>query len=459
MLPGEVERAVLCHYLVLTFKATLASDEKQEQLLAVALDVQAGWPVAWEEIRAQAVLDEAPDFDQLEPGRPRWLDEPHPLTPAALAGLLERAERAVLESMAAPLEALQRRTARYLELDRARLEQYYDDLVQDLKRRLQRAESDRQAGLQDKIAAAQAERGLKLADAEARYRLRIDLELITAELVTQPKLELRVQIENRNTQVQRRLVWDPLLHAIEPLACDVCGRPGLSLHLCAGGHLVHAGCLLEEQCVDCKRVYCRLCGEQMANCAVCGRPVCRASLIDCGICGRGTCHEHKGLCHANDGAPATLAPPAAKPKPEAAKPAPAVPAKAAKAPAPAKAPPAPRPPAGQPGLGQRPHSANYKLNVEIEWDEPVVRAFVMAGKKRTLAVRSWVLTPRGISVTCGCEKAGCPADQVLLRPAAAQEIEAQLQAQVDKLRQEYGVPVRRVATRSLSPAWPTKSPA
>ncbi len=133
--------------------------------------------------------------------------------------------------MARPIEGLSRRAARRLELDRARLEQYYDDLERDLKRRLQRAEGDREATLRDKLASVQAERGLKLADAEARYRLRVDLELVAAQVVTQPKLELQVQIENRNTAIQRRVVWDPLLRAIEPLTCDVCGQPGLSLQL------------------------------------------------------------------------------------------------------------------------------------------------------------------------------------------------------------------------------------
>ncbi|HOG45698.1 MAG TPA: hypothetical protein PLB78_03555, partial [Anaerolineae bacterium] len=293
-LPKEVERSVLSHYLVFAFKVTLTTDEKQEHLATVAIDAQAGWPVEWEAIRTEAALEEALAFAHLATARPRWLDAPQPLETAALAGLLKRAECAAVARMSGAIEGLSRRAARHLELDRARLEQYYDDLVRDLERRLRRAEGERQATLHDKIAAAQAERQLKLADAEARYRLRVDLELITVQVITQPKIELLVQIENRNTRVQRRIVWDPLPHAIEPLACDVCGQPGLSLQLCSGGHLAHAECLLEHQCTDCKRVYCSLCAAQMAACAVCGRPVCQTSLNRCGICGRATCHEHVG---------------------------------------------------------------------------------------------------------------------------------------------------------------------
>ena len=155
----------------------------------------------------------------------------------------------------------------------------------------------------------QAERRLKLADAEDRYRLRTELELVTTQVIVQPKLTLDVQIVDRGTFVQRRIVWDPLLHCIEPLRCDVCGLPGMRLHLCNGGHLAHSDCLLEQQCVNCKRVYCRLCQEQMSTCVVCGRPVCLISLNICSECGRGTCREHRWLCHADDGMPIKVSEP------------------------------------------------------------------------------------------------------------------------------------------------------
>ena len=62
------------------------------------------------------------------------------------------------------------------------------------------------------------------------------------------------------------------------------------------------------QCVDCKRVYCRLCTKQMKACVVCDRPVCASSLNRCPTRGRGTCREHVGLCHAAEGEPALILP-------------------------------------------------------------------------------------------------------------------------------------------------------
>ncbi len=83
--------------------------------------------------------------------------------------------------------------------------------------------------------------------------------------------------------------------------------------------------------------------------------------------------------------------------------------------------------------------------MQIEPDQPVVTAFVLTQGLRTVAVRSWGWTEQGIEVVCRCEKRyGCPADGTLIEPADAAGIEAQMRAEIDGLRQEYGIPPRRV---------------
>jgi len=309
--PRKSETAALCHYVRFNFKAALITDEKRERLVSVVMDAQAGFAVPeLAHIEQLAQLEEESAFGHLLTASVRWLPENQPLSRPVLEGLLERATHAALDELAAPLETLRRRATRYLELDRARLTGYYDDIARDLQRRIGRASDDgRRTSLENKLAAAQAEREAKLADIEAKYRLRVELELVNLQVITQPKILLPVRIGNRTAKVERTVVWDPLLHRIEPLACDVCGRPATRLTLCTGGHLAHEECLLPEQCVDCKRIYCRLCADQMARCVVCDRPVCVHSLNRCQTCGRGTCREHVGLCHADDGQPVQWPPP------------------------------------------------------------------------------------------------------------------------------------------------------
>jgi hypothetical protein len=458
-MPRQSETVAACHYVRFNFRAALITDEKEEQLVSVVMDAQAGLDVPeLRHLERLAQLEDEPPPGPHLPAPVRWLPGQVPLSQPVLAGLLDRATGAALRELAPALEGLGRRAARYLELDRARLNEYYDGISRDLERRLNRAgEEQRRAALEDKLAATRAERKAKLADVEAKYRPHVDLELINLEVIHQPKVLLTVQIANRTTTVERTIAWDPLLHRIEPLACDVCGRAGTRLMLCAGGHLAHEECLLAEQCVDCKRVYCRLCAGLMGECVVCDRPVCTASLVKCGTCGRGTCREHAGLCHAAAGAPARVAPTVTPAAPE---PPPAAPKRERATPpersaARARAKQAGRrqtrtgapPPwaSGWPALlPVRPVPA--EIEVFVEPDKPVVTAIVLTKEAKRVAVRSWELTQDGVLISCRCEKGGlCMADGVMLDAALGAGIEAQLRAEIARLRQEYQLSARQVA--------------
>jgi len=448
-IPRQSESPALCHYVRFNFKAAMLTDEKREQLVSVMMDAQAGFAVPeLRHIEQLALLEEASAFEHLRPAPVNWLPGQSALSRQVLDRLLERATRAALDEMAAPLDVLRRLAARHLELDLARLTAYYDNIARDLGRRLDRTDDpDRRAGLQDKLAAAQAEREAKLADVQAKYRLCVELELINLQVITQPKILLPVRISNRSADVERVVVWNPLLHCIEPLACDVCGRSATRLTLCSGGHLAHDGCLLAEQCVDCKRAYCRLCANMMSQCIVCQRPVCVHSLNRCTTCGRATCREHVGLCHAADGQPASLAP-APAPTPEPAAPAPVE--KAEEHPQPGEEKKrkvtAPPPKPARQAIKKPPAMPQpYRIEVYAEPAAPVVNGFVLTKGNKQIAVRSWILTDEGVAVTCRCEKwMNCPAHGRMLKPADDSSIVAQIEEQIEELRREYNIPARRV---------------
>jgi hypothetical protein len=462
--PRQTEARLLHHYARFNFKAALITDEKHEQLVSVLMDVQNGYAVpALADLEQQAILESDNAFKNLSVAPPRWLPAPgDPLSPQVLEGLLERATRAAQEALSDPITRLTGRAARFLELDRARLTQYYDDIERDLMRRLDRSsDGSRRDSLQSKLEATRAERQIKLADVEAKYRLRVELELLNLLIITVPKLTLPVEIKHRNVGVTRTVVWNPLLHQIEPLPCDVCGQPATHLTLCSGGHLVHTDgeCLLadEEQCVDCRRLFCRHCADQIKTCLVCGRPVCRHSLNRCADCGRDTCREHVGLCHAADGAPVAL-------KPETA-PLPVPPV--VERPPPLE--PEPQEQGKQPRLSSARRQAAeraaqrrqrqmtrhrpappsgpkaVKIEVYLEPEVPVVHAHVLSAGNKEIAVRSWELVDEGIGVWCQCEKGWrCPVNQTLLEPAPSDEIDRQLWGEVGALRQEYDVSPRKV---------------
>lgn len=452
-MPHEGERVALGHYLRFNFKASLTTDEKQERLVSVLMHVQGGYAVPnqaeWFQANPLVEADAGPASTQTAPlawTPPAWPKEtpPAPLSRPVLAGLLERAKVGAARELAGALDNLRRRAQRHLELDRARLEQYYADLQADLERRLAKAGEERRPALRDKLAAVQMERQNKLLDIQAKYELRLSLELINLALITQPKVILPVHLENRHTTVTRIVTWDPLLRRLEPLVCDACGEPGYELYLCANGHLAHQECLA-PQCVDCKRVYCRQCRAEIKNCVVCDRPVCVRSLSHCPTCGRETCQEHRHLCHAAEGQPLRLVtpppvPPPPPPPPLETAPVKAKPARKPKAKTPAKTSSSPR--ALVTPMAQ---VTGQKIEVYIESARPLITAYVIA-KGRELAARTWELTSAGLAVWCRCEKGSfCPSDQVLKRPETADRIEAQLQAEINDLRQEYQVAGNRVS--------------
>jgi len=251
---------------------------------------------------------------------------------------------------------------------------------------------------------------------------------------------LPVRIENRQAGVTRQVVWDPLRHSIEPLVCDVCFRPKAKLFLCASNHLACGDCLA-PQCVDCKRVYCQHCAAEITACVVCDRPVCQKSLNRCRECGRGTCHEHIGLCHAADGQPQRAEAGAAAP-----------PAGASAKRIPRKQVPKRKSPAPEPAA-----STAYRVVAQIEKGEPLVVAFVLDKDDQEVAQRHWVLMEWGIQVRCFCEKGWrCKSARKLLKPKAAAQIEAQLEAEIAQLCAEYRVPIYQMSTYTIQQGAPAR---
>ncbi|MCB0184135.1 MAG: hypothetical protein KDE31_07720 [Caldilineaceae bacterium] len=105
-------------------------------------------------------------------------------------------------------------------------------MAADLRKRQERlaADDERRQDFTEELTTLDAERQTKLADARGRYTLRVETKLVNVLLVTQPKIALPMVISNRTAKITRTAVWDPLRHQLEPLVCDVCGRPGEDLH-------------------------------------------------------------------------------------------------------------------------------------------------------------------------------------------------------------------------------------
>jgi hypothetical protein len=444
-------------YVRFNFKAAILSDEKQERLVSVLMDVHSGSRVANSGLIESSATAVSPDttLASLPDASVRWQpkDGPKlkaPLAETTLTALLDRAQTAVLQEMQTELATLQKRVARFRQLDEARLTDYYDTLARDLQIRLQTASADRRAGLQDKLTAVQTERRHKLADLAERYQVRIHLTLLNLLVIQQPKLIQAVQIANRSTQISAYAVWDPLLRQLEPLHCQVCGQPGQRLYLCHNGHLAHEDCLAPA-CIYCKRVFCHDCAHEVGVCDVCHEPLCRHSQLTCPDCGRHTCQAHRGLCHADNGRPVTLTKQTAPPPEPAAPAKPEAPPQASrkKQPKPgAKSQPRPKPkPVPAAKSGPKP------LRMEVVLHVNSVAAYLLGKRDREIAVRTWELVPQegGILRNCECEKGeSCRANGMVVRPFEPHTIEKQLRDELAAFAEEYSLPPQKIHYNRLS---------
>lgn len=445
-------------YVRFNFKAAILSDEKQERLVSVLLDAQTGYAAvdaAGVEMRATApspdeVLRSLPEAPLQWRQSGAVAPEASPLTLTALQGLLARAQTAATMALHDELMALRKRVTRFRELDEARLNEYFDELRRDLEHRLGSAPPERRASLEDKLAAVQQERAHKLADVAGRYQVRVQLSLINLLVIQQAKLVMPITISNRATEVSAYAVWDPVLHRLEPLPCNVCGQPLARLALCHNGHLAHEECLTPP-CVDCKRLFCQLCREDMGECVVCHRPLCRHSRIACPECKRGTCQEHRNLCHANQGQPADLTRLAAPPLPPPL-PVPADPPRPIKPAAQRPGLPTSKPPAPRPTLARPAKPKVTGINVVI--DTPIITAYVLGPRMREVALREWSLEPEegGIIRRCTCEKGpACRANHMVLRPMDAKNLGRQMLVELNELAVEYDVPTGKLKYFRVSP--------
>lgn len=454
--PGAAEKTTLHHYARLNFKVSLIADEKRELILPLWMDLQGGFSIKDADVEHAALLDLENQFPELLPAALLWCSEP-PLSRPAQIGLLERARKSVTFELGETLDSLQKRLMRFLELDRARLNDYYDDLHKDAERRAARkmAEPDHRPAMEAKLAAITSERQSKLADVEQKYHLRIQLELVNLAVIAQPKLDLTVEIRKRGVTVKRRVTWDPLLHTVEGLACEVCNRPGHTLLLCENGHLAHGECLT-PQCVDCKRTFCQKCAGEVQTCVVCERPVCVHSLNRCQQCDRATCQAHRDLCHAENGQPRKETAPSQTPAPtpkmpgretetgNAAKISTPETRKSPKAKSPAKpAAPKARTPFAKTVEKPRPEVAGDFMEVYSDPAQNYVSAVVKT-KKRDLATREWSMSEEGLAVGCWCEKTNCPERGVVYRPMEAEGLMAQVNGFIEQFAEEYGVPVKKI---------------
>lgn len=219
----EVDRVRALHFTqgIYWFRTEFVSDQKEQTILPVAIDLHYG-----REVRHLDAL--------LDPGR--LSREPAPPLPEARRGSVRAGYDLAREQALRTIAALANVRARQLSERRDRqidrMKRYYADLRSKLEDQVSRARNAEEAVSRraERRGAIDREEQLRFVELRQKSTLRVQVRLLQLLRIDQPKLlvhsTLRAEIK---PAVALELVWDPLTEALEAPLCPTCHRPTFAL--------------------------------------------------------------------------------------------------------------------------------------------------------------------------------------------------------------------------------------
>ncbi len=204
---------------VFWFEAAFVSDQKEYDILQMALDLHTGREVRHlERLLDHRLLGEEPSL---------YLAEIHRMSVAAAYPLVRQE---VLRTLSGLANVRRRELSCRVERQIGRMTRYYSDLRSELDAQAHRARNrgDESAKFAARREAVDREERLRVAELRQKSALRVHLRLINLLVVRQPKLLLHAVLSaprSRAPEQELELVWDPLVESMEPAACPECRRP------------------------------------------------------------------------------------------------------------------------------------------------------------------------------------------------------------------------------------------
>lgn len=227
----EKLRTMNCPQALFWFKATFTSDQKEEEILPIGIDLHYCREVRHLEfLLAPGRLSEEPEGHLAE--------APH----ASLTTGYRAACKQVAPTVASLANSRRREWTSRFEKQIARMAAYYEQLRREADEQAARtADSARAAARRDAI---DREERLRVAELRQKSAVHVRVKLTSMMVVEQPKLLISAAVFDKNRPVGRlEAVWDPLSEAIEAIQCPACGQPtfaprihrnGLGCANCAG---------------------------------------------------------------------------------------------------------------------------------------------------------------------------------------------------------------------------------
>jgi len=232
----KLERSRALHFpqAIFWFEATFVSDQKEQDLLTVAIDVHHGRQVR----HLERLLD-----------RPHLAEKPwSPLAEAVHPGLATAypiARDRVIRTLSALANTNHRELGERLHRQLERISRYYGDLRAEVEEQAHKARNrdEAPARFTARIEALEREQELRSTELRRKSQLKVHLRLLNVLVIEQPKLYLRAAVTSAGSVVDRQeWVWDPLVEGIEAAVCPECRHPTFEFGVTRQGRLVCPSC-------------------------------------------------------------------------------------------------------------------------------------------------------------------------------------------------------------------------
>ena len=215
----EGVRPLLFPQVLFWFEATFSSDQKEQEILPVAVDLHHG--------RQVRHIDRLLELTHLSEIPPRPLAEASHIP---LASAYPIARNRVVRTLAAMANTRQRELMDRLTRQLQRINRYYADLRAEVDEQARRAQSrsDDPARFQERTQALHREERLRVAELRQKSQLKISLRVLNLLEIHQPKLLLHTRVNGpalRSATCELEWVWDPLVDNLEALDCPQCHHP------------------------------------------------------------------------------------------------------------------------------------------------------------------------------------------------------------------------------------------
>jgi hypothetical protein len=234
----SLERARPLHFTQAVFwlRATFVSDQKEEEILPLAVDLHSG--------RQVRHLDALLDYARLSERPSSFLAEaPRP----SVAAVYPTVRQEVVRTVASLANTRRRELSRRVERQIERMTRYYRDLRSELDGQIRRARDrgDDLSKYGPRREAIDREERLRVAELRRKSTLRVELRLANLLVIQQPKLLLRSTLTSARRPpftTELALVWDPLTESLEAATCPRCQSPTYVFQLDSRARLACPAC-------------------------------------------------------------------------------------------------------------------------------------------------------------------------------------------------------------------------